>query len=269
MVTVIVPVSGGKDSQVVLSLAIARYGVKSILCVHQNTGWDHPDTYAHMLYMEQFYGVHIHHTESKYAGMLDFLEKAKYFPSSASRGCTQRLKQEPFLNWLKKIGARPDTHIIWLGMRKEESRERSNKYAQINENDTFPLSLVSSFYSGHLEGDIPTALPIVDWDEIDVFSHLIREGAKRNPLYDRGHNRVGCYPCLIGRKEEWKLAGKDCIGRVHIKQLIELEEQWNIEGNPRKCIKVHPVWDVRNFLTEATDGLFPEFDENMCSWCNI
>ena len=41
--TVIVPVSGGKDSQVVLSLVLSQ-GINPV-CVHQNTGFDHPDTY--------------------------------------------------------------------------------------------------------------------------------------------------------------------------------------------------------------------------------
>ena len=62
MKTVIVPVSGGKDSQVVLSLALAA-GHKPVR-VHQNTGYDHPLTYQHILEMEAFYGVTIEHTRN-------------------------------------------------------------------------------------------------------------------------------------------------------------------------------------------------------------
>ena len=68
--TVIVPVSGGKDSQVVLSLALAQ-GLTPV-CVHQNTGFDHPLTYRQLEDMERFYGVKVEHTHNKYGGMFGF-----------------------------------------------------------------------------------------------------------------------------------------------------------------------------------------------------
>ena len=76
MKTLIVPVSGGKDSQVVLSLAL-KTG-RPIVCVHQNTGYDHPDTYAQIDAMEKFYGVKVEHTISE--GMFAFLEKIGLLP---------------------------------------------------------------------------------------------------------------------------------------------------------------------------------------------
>jgi len=104
----IVPVSGGKDSQVCLSLAMAycrRHPKTRLVCVHQNTGFDHSKTYRQMKATEKFYGVRIEHTKSRYeGGMLAFLEAAQYFPNPTARGCTQRLKQEPFARWLLKGG---------------------------------------------------------------------------------------------------------------------------------------------------------------------
>ena len=123
---IIVPVSGGKDSQVVLSLALSA-GHKPV-CVHQNTGYDHPATYQQLLDMEQFYGVKIEHTHDKYGGMFGFLEHAKYFPNSSARGCTQRLKQEPFANWLIAKGYTAENCEIWFGMRADESANRADKY---------------------------------------------------------------------------------------------------------------------------------------------
>lgn len=269
MKTLIVPVSGGKDSQVVLSLAL-KTGRK-VVCVHQNTGFDHPDTYKQILDMEKFYGVVIEHTVSEEGGMLPFLEKSGYFPNSSARGCTQRLKQKPFLNWLNFKGFNSENCEIWFGMRSEESKERSDKYGGITEEDEFILSDVAVFYKQNKKvaetiGKIIVKLPIVNWSTEEVFDYLKCEASPLNPLYGRGHSRVGCYPCLLARKSEWQLAGKDPAGIKHISAMITLEEKWKAEKNHRKFIKVHRVWDVRNFL-EGKD--VRELSNEECGYCSI
>ncbi len=274
MKTLIVPVSGGKDSQVVLSLAldeVSRTG-QPLVCVHQNTGFDHPDTYVHMKEMEVFYNVSIEHTVNKYGGMFGFLNNAGYFPASNARGCTSNLKQEPFRDWLIAKGFNKDNCEIWFGMRADESAARSNKYGGKSASEQMELAEVSDFYGANKAlrdtiGTIPTFLPILDWTTEEVFAHLGQEGAPLNPLYSRGHIRVGCYPCLLSRKAEWTAAGKDETGRGHIQGLIALEDKWATNGNPRKLIKVHPVWNVRQFLTDPQ--LLPELSQSQCGWCSI
>lgn len=266
--TVIVPVSGGKDSQVVLSLALGQK-IKPV-CVHQNTGYDHPLTYSHLGEMERFYGVKIEHTRSKYGGMFGFLDKAQYFPNSAARGCTQRLKQEPFAEWLDARGFTADNAEIWFGMRADESATRADKYGSIDHNDEFTLADVAAFYGDkkrrHL-GAITCRLPIVSWSTEAVFAHLRTEGAPLNQLYAKGHHRVGCYPCLLSRKAEWQAAAADPVGAEHLRQLIAREDAWSANGNPRKFIKVHRTWDVRAFLVNAGEQLPDASDE--CGYCSI
>lgn len=269
--TLIVPVSGGKDSQVVLSLALAA-GHKPV-CVHQNTGYDHPDTYQQMLDMETFYGVEVQHTKSMYGGMFGFLEHAGYFPNSAARGCTQRLKQEPFAHWLMANGYNKDNCIIWFGMRSDESRTRDEKYGHITPDDDFTLADVAVYYGQGWRkpvGEIPVKLPIVDWNTEQVFDHLRSEGAPVNPLYDKGHHRVGCYPCLLARKQEWITAGCDEFGIEQLQRLIEFEDKWISENNPRKYIKVHRSWDVRLFIKgqQSQLDLLPECSDE-CGYCSI
>lgn len=46
--TIIVPVSGGKDSQLCLALALEQYPKEKLRVVHQSTGYDHPLTYKHL-----------------------------------------------------------------------------------------------------------------------------------------------------------------------------------------------------------------------------
>jgi len=267
MKTLIVPVSGGKDSQVVLSLA--KQTGRDIVCVHQNTGFDHPVTYAQLKAMESFYGVTIHHTVSE--GMLTFLERSGYFPNSAARGCTQRLKQRPFADWLQKNKYDKTNAEIWFGMRSDESRNRADKYGEITMDDDICLADIGLFYGSTKKlregiGAIAVKLPIVDWTTEQVFDHLAREAAPVNVLYSRGHSRVGCYPCLLARKSEWQMAAKDETGRAHIESMVALEDQWKSQNNPRKFIKVHRVWDVRDFLeNKDVRDLFG--DE--CGYCSI
>lgn len=266
----IVPVSGGKDSQVVLSLALAAG--RDVIAVHQNTGFDHPDTYSQIADMERFYGVQIEQTVNRFGGMFGFLEHAQYFPNSAARGCTQRLKQEPFAAWLIDHGFTADTAEIWFGMRSDESAARGAKYGHLGPDDRFTLGDIAAFYSDAPRarlGQIPVRLPIVDWTTDRVFSHIDAEGAPLNPLYARGHYRVGCYPCFLARKAEWEACGKDETGRNHIRRLLDLESYWVSNGNPRKFIRVHRTWDVRAFLEApgATADLFES--EQECGWCSI
>lgn len=270
--TIIVPVSGGKDSQVVLSLALkARRG--ETVCVHQNTGYDHPDTYAQIEAMERFYGVRVEHTVSGYGGMFGFLERCKYFPNSAARGCTERLKQKPFAAWLTENGFNADNCEIWFGMRSDESKERDDKYGGITSEDEFTLADVAKYYGENKRraetiGRIPVRLPIVDYTTEQVFDYIRAEGAPLNALYGKGHHRVGCYPCLLARKAEWQLAGRDPVGREHLQRLIALEDQWVSEGNPRKFIKVHRVWDARKFVEDGGANL-PELTQEECGYCSI
>lgn len=268
MKTVIVPVSGGKDSQVVLSLALAA-GHKPV-CVHQSTGYDHPDTYMQLEMMKRFYGVEIAFTVSKYKDMFGLIDAVQYFPNSGARGCTQRLKQEPFAAWLIDNGYNAENCEIWFGMRSDESAARGSKYGELQDDDVFTLGEVAAFYSKgkakHLAG-IPCRLPIVTWTTEDVFAHIAAEGAPLNLLYGKGHHRVGCYPCLLARKAEWVAAAHDPVGRQHLARLVAVEERFAAEGNPRKYIKVHPQWDVRKFLQDGADDLSDEGVE--CGFCSI
>lgn len=267
--TKIVPVSGGKDSQVCLSLALKAGG--PIRVVHQNTGFDHPLTYAQLKRTAKFYKVKIEHTINEFGGMFGFLKRAGYFPNSAARGCTQRLKQEPFARWMLANNFTVDNCEIWFGMRSDESAERSNKYGDIGPGDTFHLSDVSAFYGNGWRktlGLIECRLPVVAYSTEQIFKYLADEGSPVNGLYARGHHRVGCYPCLLARKSEWVAASRDATGRAHLGALVDLQEQWQRDGNPRKFIKVHRVWDVRKFLQDAADEL-PELKKDECGYCSI
>jgi 3'-phosphoadenosine 5'-phosphosulfate sulfotransferase (PAPS reductase)/FAD synthetase len=269
--TIIVPVSGGKDSQVCLSLAVVTFDRKRLRVVHQNTGYDHPLTYKHLAWMSRFYSVTIEHTHSaKYKDIFDFIRKVGYFPNSLARGCTSRLKQEPFRDWLL---ANPSflevdgAHIL-MGMRRDESRDRGTRYAELDPEDRIYLAEISDAYSQIELRHVTVSLPIVESSASDIFAHLICSGARINPLYPKGHTRVGCYPCLLANNREWVNASRDSVGRKHMQELVQIQAEFKRDKNPRKLVRIHETRDVEKLLREGALALNEE-DDKTCGWCSI
>ena len=264
---IIAPVSGGKDSQLVLQKAILEFGVDNVIAVHQSTGYDHPLTNKHLVDMENFYKIKIHITKSEvYDDIFDLIEKVGYFPSSVAKSCTSRLKQQPFAKWLRDNNLCSEEYVIWMGMRKDESAARGRKYSDWHEDLEITLSDFSSEYKHSDFKKIKIRLPIVDLLEKEVFDEIKSIGAPINPLYAKGHQRVGCYPCLLSRASEWELAAQDSIGRENIKKLIKIEDKFLEEKNPRKLIKIHPTRDIRGLLSQ---GNLIDDDNSECGWCSI
>lgn len=268
MKTYVVPVSGGKDSQAVTRWALENHDKSELRFVHQYTGYDHPLTYEHLKYMEQRYGISIEFTKSaKYSDVFDFIEKAGYFPGSLARGCTSELKQYPFGIWLRENDLlRPDACCVYMGMRSDEGRDRQRKYGGLSDDDVFYLNELSSKYNNDFR-HVEIRLPIVTWTYDEVMFYLQVNDDKVNDLYAKGHKRVGCYPCLLSNNHDWELASQDPVGREHIRRLIEIEDKFVRDKNPRKLIKIHPTRNVRA-LYEKGQKCDP-VDDTQCGWCSI
>ena len=149
-------------------------------------------------------------------------------------------------------------------MRKDESRARGAKYCTWNDLDEITLQDFSTEYRNNIFSKVKVRLPIVDFLEAEVFDAL--SVAPINPLYKKGHKRVGCYPCLLARNSEWELAAQDPVGRKNIERLIEIEDKFIADKNPRKLIKIHPTRDVRGLLK---GDLLTDTTNSECSWCSI
>ena len=61
MIKIVIPISGGKDSQCCLKLALKEYKPSEILGLFCDTKFEHPITYKHIERMRRnLYGVKIH-----------------------------------------------------------------------------------------------------------------------------------------------------------------------------------------------------------------
>jgi Phosphoadenosine phosphosulfate reductase family len=56
--------------------------------------------------------------------------------------------------------------------------------------------------------------PLIRWPVADVIGIHIRHGVPMNPLYHRGHDRVGCYPCIYENKDGIRLVADNSPERI-------------------------------------------------------
>lgn len=266
---IIVPVSGGKDSQMCLAKAVDAVGPERVLGVHQHTGFDHSVTYAHMDYMRSRYGAQIIDIKSeRYEDVPDVMMREVMIPGRHARMCTRQLKTGPWFRWLAQQPDK-DTVEVWLGMRSAESADRRENYGALKNDDAYAMGDISGECLASCR-NVVTRLPIVEVTTPGVFQFLRDRGDAVNPLYAKGHKRVGCFPCLLAGKGSMKLTASDPEGRANLR----------IIGDAIKVIQ----WartdaffdhDVDALLDGGFDpfGLLrPEDDEETaggCSWCNI
>ncbi len=269
---IFVPVSGGKDSQVCLALAVDAMGVDRVIGIHQHTGFDHPLTYAHMDYMRERYGVEIVDTKNpKYDSVPDVMWDQVMVPSRHARMCTRQLKTGPWFDWLRQ---QPDhgTALVFLGMRAAESNTRRENYGSLEDHDVYMMGDISGECPASLK-NVRAQLPIASWSSPRVFEFLRKRGDKINPLYALGHKRVGCFPCVLAGKASMKLTARDPVGRENIGRLSDAIQaiQW-----ARPDVRIEEFFDhdleaILNTKESDPFGFMGTDDEQVggCSWCNL
>lgn len=173
--------------------------------VFMDTGWEHPDLYAHLDYLETVLGpiericpripdlppelVPEVEAIERLVGVspsafVRWIVKKGMFPSRVRRFCTQELKVRPFLRWVDAL----DADIVnTVGIRAEESAAR----ARLPERELMPGA-------EHIE----VWRPLLRWTEAQVIEIHQRHNVLPCPLYLTGSTRVGCWPCIQSNKRE-------------------------------------------------------------------
>lgn len=198
----LVPISGGRDSQACLRMAVEHFPRDQILGLFCDTQYEHPKTYAHIAWMADYYGIAI---RTITAG--DVLQKsAKYgrFPGGGARHCTDELKIVPTKKFCKALAEeQAEGFEVWYGMRTQESAARAKRYDGKIPDQLYPPHLVMpSKYPQYLaKMGVMFRLCVLDWSEDEVTQFVGWENL--NPLYHVGFPRVGCFPCLASG-DKWK-----------------------------------------------------------------
>lgn len=223
MFKVVVPVSGGKDSQACLKLALREFDKSEILGLFCDTKFEHPLTYAHIDTMRKLYGVEI---RTICAGSVE--EKVlKYgrFPGGGSRHCTDELKIVPSKKFYKALAEEQGGFQVWYGMRSEESSERKKRYEDKIDMTLYAPHEVMRKYPKYLHKlGVTFRLPVIDLTTAEIFQIL--EG-EQNPLY-QWFDRVGCFPCgAAGDVHKERAFAFDEVGRQHKVIMMRLAKQIN------------------------------------------
>jgi len=199
---VVANVSGGKDSAA-LSLHLRELGIEHRR-VFADTGWEHPDTYRYLDSLEAVIGP-IERVRPL-LGMADLIRKKGMFPGRTRRFCTSELKVRPLNAYMASID--PEWRaIVAVGIRADESTARAGLEEWEHDGNAMERWVWR---------------PLIRWTVDDVIAIHKRHGLAPNPLYLRGAERVGCWPCIYARKAEIRMVAEESPERID--EIRELED---------------------------------------------
>lgn len=197
---VITSVSGGKDSTAMM-LALREAGVE-FRAVFADTGWEAPETYTYLdLLREKLGPIDVVGAEG---GMVAKIRSRAGFPARMQRWCTRELKIDPLRAYHDTVDGET---VSTVGVRASESVYRSRLRA-FEDCDT---------WGGFVWR------PLLAWSVEDVLAIHHRHGVPVNPLYQRGHDRVGCYPCVYANKGDIRLVADYAPDRIATIRELEAE----------------------------------------------
>lgn len=223
----IVTYSGGKDSDVLLQLAIECLKPNEFEVMNSHTTVDAPPTVYHI--REKFKQlnkdgikayVHLpHDKKGNFISMWTLILKNKMPPTRLARYCCRELKETTTPNRMIATGVRADESVSRAKARNEVEyieREREkrplSKYSYEHAEEVFSDAMArkgepnSEVWDCRLienarKQNDTMVNPIFNWTDKDVWEYIHDRNIKYNPLYDMGYKRVGCVGCPMSNRK--------------------------------------------------------------------
>ena len=261
--------SGGKDSDVLIQLAI-NSGI-DFEVLHNHTTADAPETVRHIrdtFKRLELQGIKCTVEYPMYKGkrtsMWDLIPQKMMPPTRLMRYCCSILKEKGGQN-----------RAIATGVRWAESRARAKRgiYEDINRNKDKKIILNNDNDDKRLlfercEKQAKTVVnPIIDWQEQDVWDYLKENSVSCNPLYECGFKCVGCIGCPMAGKrryEEFRSYPKYKQMYIHaFDRMLEVRRQNGKSSTWQESYDVFRWWMEENFNQyEIGEEFFEEEADN-------
>ena len=169
--------SGGKDSTVVSRLVRDALQNESILHYFGDTTLEFPSTYeyANITFRKENLRTPLIPSETEN----DFFKLCNVFgpPSKFERWCCTIFKTSNLNSEYQNLVG---NSLTFLGIRRSESHER-RKYERTQKDSKI--------------GSQINAMPIIDWNDCDVWLYILYKNIAFNDAYRWGYKRVGCWCC--------------------------------------------------------------------------
>lgn len=229
--SLIVCVSGGKDSDLMIELAI-RSGIEFEV-LHSVTTLDAAETNAHINRQFRRLKAMGIKTEKKIpmrngekTNMWKLIEEIQCPPTRIARWCCSILKETSTPNRIVALGVRKaesigrggrsdfgnrgktykDARFFSLQHTKDviaDAKRIAEEYGKpIEEPDVYDCTMIKDAK----ENKALICNPIYEWTDIEVWRYIKQNNIEVNPLYERGFKRVGCIGCPMagGRTQIWE-----------------------------------------------------------------
>jgi phosphoadenosine phosphosulfate reductase len=189
--------SGGKDSDVLLDIAI-KSGVKFDV-QHNHTTADAPQTVYHI--REVFARLESQGITTKInypkISMWDLIVHKGMPPTRLMRYCCSYLKERVFEGQHIMTGIRwhESTPRKGRGLHETLNKDKEKRIVYYDENDD-QHKLTDVCYKHHRVA----TNPIIDWSDEEIWDYIKDYEIPMNPLYSQGYKRVGCIGCPMAGK---------------------------------------------------------------------
>ena len=250
--------SGGKDSDVLLQLAVECLNPSDFEVLNSHTTVDAPETvyYIRDKFKElEEMGIkatirYAHYKDGRPKTMWSLIVDKQMPPTRFARYCCAELKETSTPNRFVAVGVREAESVgrrgrevfATRGLRKqdayyyyyshvkevfEDDRER-RKADGVDANEVGVYDC--TFITKAKKNDDLICNPIYKWTDSEVWEFIHARGMKYNPLYDKGFLRVGCIGCPLASMQAYELELYPIYKKNYIRAFQRMLEKRKAEG---------------------------------------
>lgn len=189
--TVVIPVSGGRKSQLLIKEAAKKHGAKNVIGIFASNDWEHPFTYTHIETFLEKYGVTVYNVSS--GSLFDKIKEKESFSFVRRRHCKRDLKTKPLkaaYTQLSKQYTKNGGFEIWLTT--NNTVEFAEDGTEISPDEVYEPHELRACPTSLAKRGVMLRLPLILTSDNEIKKKMEQE---ENPLYKLGF-KPGCFPCL-------------------------------------------------------------------------